>query len=79
MNNTSLTLSEDDKTAVRYLWQAAMKTLSPEDRALPQVERILPFFLRGIGMHHSGLLPILKELTELLFDAQLIKVFYSGN
>lgn len=25
-------------------------------------------------MHHSGLLPILKELVELLFQTQLVKV-----
>lgn len=30
--------------------------------------------MRGIGIHHSGLLPILKEVTEILFGEGLIKV-----
>jgi ATP-dependent RNA helicase DOB1 len=29
---------------------------------------------RGIGVHHSGLLPILKEVIEILFQETLIKV-----
>jgi len=29
---------------------------------------------RGIGVHHSGILPILKEVVELLFQRQLVKV-----
>ena len=29
---------------------------------------------RGIGVHHSGILPILKEIVELLFQQGLIKV-----
>jgi hypothetical protein len=35
-----------------------------------QVESILPLLKRGIGVHHSGLLPIVKELVELLFQEQ---------
>ena len=33
-----------------------------------------PSLQQGIGVHHSGLLPILKELVEILFQEQLIKV-----
>ena len=39
-----------------------------------QVEHVLPLLLRGIGIHHSGLLPILKETIEILFSEGLIKV-----
>ena len=43
------------------------------DRAMPPVVEILKLLRLGIGVHHSGLLPILKELVELLFQEQLIK------
>ena len=39
-----------------------------------QVSSILPMLQRGIGIHHSGLLPIVKEVTEILFQEGLIKV-----
>ena len=29
---------------------------------------------RGIGTHHSGILPILKEVVEMLFQRGLVKV-----
>ena len=35
---------------------------------------MLPMLRRGIGVHHSGLLPILKEVIEILFQEGLLKV-----
>lgn len=35
---------------------------------LAQVEAILPLLKRGVGIHHGGLLPILKEVIEILFQ-----------
>ena len=36
-----------------------------------QMEEVLK---RGIGVHHSGILPILKEVVEMLFQKGLVKV-----
>ena len=30
---------------------------------------------RGIGVHHAGLLPIVKEVVEMLFCRGVIKVY----
>jgi superfamily II RNA helicase len=43
-----------------------------------QVENVLPLLKRGIGIHHGGLLPILKETIEILFSEGLIKVGLAG-
>ena len=43
------------------------------DREMPAVKSMLPLLKRGIGVHHSGLLPLLKEVVEILFQEQLIK------
>merc|ERR1712157_639941 len=32
---------------------------------------------RGIGVHHGGLLPILKEMVEILFSRNLIKILFA--
>ena len=37
---------------------------------------MLPLLVRGIGVHHSGLLPLTKEVIEILFSAGLLKVPY---
>ena len=74
-------LPEDSKKLVKEIYVNAMSLLSEEDRQLPQIGRILPFLLRGIGVHHSGLMPILKEVIEIMFGEGLIKVsgFFCGN
>ena len=55
----------------------AMNVLSEEDRGLPQVQSVLPLLRRGIGIHHGGLLPILKETIEILFGEGLIKALFA--
>ncbi|PRW05917.1 superkiller viralicidic activity 2-like 2 isoform B [Chlorella sorokiniana] len=70
-----LDLNEDDeKKLVDGIFSSAVDCLSEEDRKLPQIGGILPMLRRGIGVHHSGLLPILKEVIEILFQEGLIKV-----
>ncbi|KAI7836432.1 hypothetical protein COHA_009701 [Chlorella ohadii] len=70
-----LDLNEDDeKKLVDGIFSSAIDCLSEEDRKLPQIGGILPMLRRGIGVHHSGLLPILKEVIEILFQEGLIKV-----
>lgn len=32
---------------------------------------------KGIAVHHSGILPILKEVTEMLFSRGLVKVSWA--
>lgn len=40
---------------------------------------MLPLLKRGIGIHHGGLLPILKETIEILFSEGLIKVCFMST
>jgi ATP-dependent RNA helicase DOB1 len=68
---------ENEKMLVTKVFNGAIEMLSPEDRELPQVQHILPLLKRGIGVHHSGLLPILKEVIEILFQEGLIKVLFA--
>ena len=42
-----------------------------------QVEALLPLLKRGIGIHHGGLLPILKEVIEILFQEGMVKALFA--
>ena len=66
--------SDTEKSMIDAIFEASIAQLSPEDQNLPQVVKILPMVKRGIGFHHSGLLPVLKEVIEILFQEGLIKV-----
>lgn len=75
---SSLDLNDDSERAmVRKVFHSAVESLSEQDRTLPQIVHILPLLERGIGVHHSGLLPILKETIEILFQESLIKVLFA--
>lgn len=69
--------SEDERKVIETIFHNAIDALSEDDRHLPQVENILPLLRRGIGIHHGGLLPILKEVIEILFQEGLIKALFS--
>ena len=66
--------SEKEKKLVEGIFLNAVDILSEEDKKLAQIGALLPMLKRGIGIHHSGLLPILKEVIEILFQEGLVKV-----
>ena len=76
MSNLSFN-EESEKAMVDKVFNNALEMLSEEDKQLPQIQNILPLLKRGIGIHHSGLLPILKETIEILFQEGLIKVLFA--
>jgi ATP-dependent RNA helicase DOB1 len=69
--------STEEQEMVTKIFNNAVSGLSEDDRTLPQVEHLLPLLRRGVGIHHGGLLPILKELIEILFQENLIKVLFA--
>ena len=69
--------TDDEREMIASVFNNAIAGLSDEDRALPQIEHILPLLKRGIGIHHGGLLPLLKEVIEILFQEGLIKVLFA--
>jgi len=69
--------STDEQSFIANIFNNAIENLSPDDRELPQISNLLPLLKRGIGIHHGGLLPILKEVNEILFQEGLIKVLFA--
>ena len=41
------------------------------------LQEVLQLANKGIGYHHSGLLPLVKEFIEILFNRNLIKVLFA--
>lgn len=69
--------TDDERDLVQSVFENAINALSEDDRDLPQIQSLLPLLKRGIGIHHGGLLPILKEVIEILFQEGLIKVLFA--
>ncbi|KAI0563582.1 superkiller viralicidic activity 2-like 2 [Gracilaria domingensis] len=69
--------SEDDRANIAQVFENAVASLNDEDQTLPQITAIFPLLENGIGIHHSGLLPIIKEVIELLFQEGLLKCLFA--
>ncbi|KAL2136536.1 hypothetical protein VTI74DRAFT_3081 [Chaetomium olivicolor] len=66
-----------EKSAIHMIIEKSVARLKPEDRVLPQIIRLRELLSRGIAVHHGGLLPIVKELVEILFAQTLVKVLFA--
>ena len=69
--------SAEEKALVEEVFNNAIDVLGDDDKKLPQVQQILPLLKRGVGIHHSGLLPLIKETIEILFGEGLIKALFA--
>jgi ATP-dependent RNA helicase DOB1 len=69
--------TDDEKRLVQQVFNNAISILADEDQKLPQVTSVLPLLKKGIGIHHSGMLPVLKETIEILFSEGLLKVLFA--
>ncbi|KPI34847.1 putative ATP-dependent RNA helicase [Cyphellophora attinorum] len=66
-----------EKSAIHMTIERSIARLKPEDRLLPQIGRLRDMLERGIAVHHGGLLPIVKEIVEILFAQTLVKVLFA--
>lgn len=66
-----------EKYKINATFQRCLQRLKPIDRQLPQVKQLQLCLERGVGIHHSGILPILKEVVEILFQNGLVKLLFA--
>lgn len=66
-----------EKNDIYTFFQQSISKLKRSDQGLPQVMLMRDILMRGIGIHHSGILPILKEVVEMLFAMGLVKVLFA--
>jgi len=70
-------LNHEEESNVRNIFHFYMSRYKDIYENLPQYQEVYEFMRRGIGYHHSGLLPILKEIVEIVFGRGYIKVLFA--
>ncbi|KAI9141382.1 antiviral helicase [Paraphysoderma sedebokerense] len=70
-------LTASEKSEVHIVVEKSLMRLNGDDRELPQILRMRELMSRGIAVHHGGLLPIMKEMVEILFARGLVKVLFA--
>lgn len=77
LENIDLLPDSTDKATVKRFITSAIQRLNEEDRKLPQVQMCEQNLQRGLAAHHAGLLPVVKEVTEILFSKGLVKLLFA--
>ncbi len=69
-------IDSSDAASVRHIWNFHLHKYK-ELETLPQAHTLLGLLEKGIAFHHSGLLPVLREIVEILFGKGLIKLLFA--
>lgn len=69
--------STSEKSTIHLFLESSLTRLKGTDSQLPQILRMREMLGRGIAVHHSGILPIMKEAVEILFSRGLIKILFA--
>jgi superfamily II RNA helicase len=69
-------LDSSDTAAVKHIIRFHLHHYDETLKYLPQYHQITRLLERGIAFHHSGLLPLLKEIVELLFSKGYVRVLF---
>ena len=76
LQSLDLTTGEE-KSRIHKFVTRSLDRFKESDRKLRQVVALKEMLKRGFGVHHSGVLPLLKEITEILFCDGLVKVLFA--
>ena len=69
-------LDTSDTATVKHIITFHLHRYMRELEKIPQYHQIYERLIRGVAFHHSGLLPILKEIIEILFTKGYVKLMF---
>ena len=70
-------LDARDSSSVSHIFDHHLHRHRAALEPLTQYHTVRALALKGIGFHHSGVLPLLKEMVEILFSKGLIRVLFA--
>ena len=70
-------IDPSDAASVKHIIEFHLHRYKDNIQVSQQYFILINLLQRGIGFHHSGLFPMLKEIVEILFSKGLIKVLFA--
>lgn len=70
-------IDPSDSAKVKHIIDFHLHRYKENVQISQQYFKLVSLLERGIGFHHSGLLPMLKEIVEILFSKGLVKVLFA--
>jgi superfamily II RNA helicase len=76
-NSEHTLLDSSDTASVKHILDFHLHRYGDTLLRMPQYNTLRPLLERGIAFHHSGLLPVLKEIVEILFGKGFVKLLFA--
>lgn len=70
-------LTHSESASVRNIVGFHLSRHNEDLKTMPQYHTLLKLLEKGIAFHHSGMIPLLKEIVELLFNKGLIRILFA--
>ena len=70
-------LTSSESASIKHIWNFHLHSQNALLETMPQAHTLLSLLQKGIAFHHSGLVPILREVVEILFGKGLVKVLFA--
>ena len=70
-------LDSSDTASVKHILDFHLHRYGEALKNMPQYHTLRALLERGIAFHHSGLLPVLKEIVEILFGKGFVKLLFA--
>lgn len=69
--------TKSEKSFIHKFIKSQIEKLDEVDQDLPQIQIMKRQLDKGIGVHHSGILPVMKEIVEVLFQEGKVKLLFA--
>ena len=73
---SSSLIDSSDTASVRHIVSFHLHRY-PFLQTTAQYNHLIPLLEKGVAYHHSGMIPVLKEIVEILFNRGFIKVLFA--
>ncbi|XP_033097189.1 helicase SKI2W-like [Anneissia japonica] len=69
--------TRNEKHQIEKFLKSSLQKMPESSQTLSQITELKEMLKRGIGYHHSGVLPRMKEIVEQLFQKCFVKVLFA--
>lgn len=72
-------ITSEERNEIEAFYYNSIKRLKAKDQSIYQLTWLKEIMMRGIGIHHGDLLPLGKEIVEILLQRNLIKLLFATD
>ena len=70
-------ITSSEGASIKHIMDFHLHRFHDSLQKMPQYHALYNLLQKGIAFHHSGVLPILKEVVEILFSRGLVKLLFA--